>query len=223
MLAFYRRMLLERPVVTKSVTAAVIMVSGDAIQQRFEHQARLRAYERSSESDSAEASPASPASVALEERPDYLKDYDVARSTRMGVFALAIFGPVMSRWYGLLDRLYPGTSTKAVLLKTALDQAAMSPTFTLAFFTAIGAMEGRSLPEIKAKIADAYVPTLITTYQVWPVAQLVNFYAVPPSLRVLWTNAVGLGFNTYLSKMGNRDARQQATEAGQSAQTVPNQ
>lgn len=59
------------------------------------------------------------------------------RCARLSLYGLLLDGPVGHLWYQVLDRhVYPEnpTSTRAVLIKTALDQLVWGPLMTLVFF-----------------------------------------------------------------------------------------
>lgn len=43
------------------------------------------------------------------------------------------------------------------------------------------------------------LPTFLSGSLFWPAANLINFMAVPPSGRVVYANAAGLLWNTFLS------------------------
>ena len=45
---------------------------------------------------------------------------------------------------------------------------------------------------------------LYANWKVWPVAQLANFYVVPPNYRVLVVNTVGLFWNVILSFIAHK-------------------
>lgn len=85
----------------------------------------------------------------------------------------------------------------------ALDQSLMAPFSTVLFFASMSAMEQKSVDETKQIIKDKTLPTLIINWKIWPIAQMINMYFVPVSLRVLFLNVVGLGYNTILSRIAN--------------------
>jgi protein Mpv17 len=126
---------------------------------------------------------------------------DILRAARLGAYGFLIDGPVGSKWYDILEKyVYPteGTSTKAVLAKTALDQVVYATIMTAVYFAVIRAMEGQ--PDlIWATIQSKFVPTLAANYVIWPLAHVINFRFVPSEYRILYNNVVCVAWLTYLS------------------------
>ena len=60
---------------------------------------------------------------------------------------------------------------------------------------------GTSFADAKAKLW----PVLLTNWKVWPIAQVINFYAVPPHFQLLFVNAVGFFWTIYLNMMAYSD------------------
>lgn len=73
-----------------------------------------------------------------------------------------------------------------------------------AFIGVMGTMEGRSPPQIRQKYADLYKPALITNWQVWPIAQLINFRFMPLPYRVPFQSACGVFWTLYLSLINDK-------------------
>lgn len=101
--------------------------------------------------------------------------------------------------YELLDYKIKGNSLGKISYKIFLDQVIGAPVYVAMIFIVLGFLEGKSydevLTEIKVKGWDVYVANLI----VWPAAQFINFYFLPPQYRVLYINFVTLLFDVYLS------------------------
>lgn len=69
-----------------------------------------------------------------------------------------------------------------------------------------------------SKVKQAVVPTFISGSLFWPAANLINFMTVPPAGRVLYANAAGLLWNTFLS-YENSTKGVVATAAGSASKT----
>lgn len=126
-------------------------------------------------------------------------DYSFRRTCQFASVGLFIVGPILTKWYGVLDR-YIGSKTKsAVLKKVACDQLLFAPCFTGVFLTSLGFAQKKEIKEIQRSIQKNYGDILITNYKIWPATQLLNFYLTPLQYQVLVVQFVALFWNTYLS------------------------
>ncbi|KAL0958797.1 hypothetical protein HGRIS_014117 [Hohenbuehelia grisea] len=135
--------------------------------------------------------------------------HDFARTARLTFYGGCIFGPLMTKWYQLLNRIKFATPTRAVIYRVWLDQAFLTPLAVPVFYGSMATLEGKPFDAID-RIKSAYAPTLIRNWGVFIPTQIINFTIVPHHLRFLVVSVVGLFWNTYLS-MAN--AREQAAEA----------
>ena len=51
-----------------------------------------------------------------------------------------------------------------------------------------------------------------TNWTVWPGAQYINFAYIPTEQRVLYVTVLGIAWNSFLSYMGNRNAKTKKEE-----------
>ena len=116
----------------------------------------------------------------------------------MGV-GLCVFGPGMHIWYSMLDKVIRGTRSTAVAKKVFMDQAFFLPFYLGTFIVLMAFLRRESIIEIQEKVQRDYKPMLITSYELWPAVQVLNFAVIPSHHRVLVINFVGLLWNTYLS------------------------
>ncbi|KAJ3771535.1 hypothetical protein FB446DRAFT_789503 [Lentinula raphanica] len=146
--------------------------------------------------------------------------YDLDRTLRFFCFGFAI-SPLLGRWNVFLERHFPlrpstgagNVSLKALFKRVAADQIVMAPIGLSLFLASIGAMEGRSVPQIKQKFSDLYKPALITNWQVWPIAQLINFRFMPLPFRVPFQSTCGVFWTLYLSIINSKEDAKQDREA----------
>ena len=106
--------------------------------------------------------------------------------------AIAIFGPLATKWFGFLQSRVriPGRPNAEILARVGLDQAILAPTNLFVFLNYMAYMEGS---DPKKKIESTYTNALTKNWMVWPFVQLVNFKYTPLHHRVLVVNVVSLG------------------------------
>ncbi len=133
------------------------------------------------------------------ERRTLKMDYDFKRTFRFMGLGLCVFGPTMHVWYSFLDRLIKGTRSTMVAKKVFADQAFFLPIYLGGFIVLMSCLRKENVGEIRRKMLRDYKPMLITSYELWPAVQVLNFAVIPNHHRVLVINFVGLLWNTYLS------------------------
>jgi len=204
LLSWYLHHLHHRPVLTKSLTSALVGASGDMIQQTLEQRDRLSLYfiyRHDSFDDIAAGSTSTPP-----------LQYDVSRLLRQASFGLLIVGPMCHQWMKVLDiMVMASTPIRSAVMKTAVDQVTMAPFSTAVFFTYMALAEGKSHQQCRQTVATKTWPTLLINWQIWPAAVLFNMYFVPLPLRVLFLNTVGLGYSVVLSSIANSDSSNKST------------
>eukprot|EP00891_Asterochloris_glomerata_P003769 jgi/Astpho2/3769/e_gw1.00060.85.1_t len=186
----YSRALDTHPIQVKSATSFVGFLLGDAVAQAITGA-------RTGEADSTVglAPPAHAAGMS----------YDAFRTLRLVIFGMLMDGPIGHLWYTFLDsKVMPDNpkSNKAVVLKMMADQFLWAPFFSCIFFTVINGAPQNIIPDIQQKL----IPVLMANYALWPVAHLINFKLIPSKQRILYINAVQIGWSAYLSNVSSRRA-----------------
>ncbi|KAJ7083226.1 hypothetical protein C8R44DRAFT_652312 [Mycena epipterygia] len=126
------------------------------------------------------------------------KEHDFARTARLTFYGGAMFGPAMTKWYQLLNRIQFKSPTKAIVYRVWLDQCVLTPGAVIAFFASMAMLEGKP-DQVVPRIGAGYVPTLLRNWAVFVPTQVINFWLVPPHLRFVVVSVVSLFWNTYLS------------------------
>ncbi|KAF9446185.1 hypothetical protein P691DRAFT_804504 [Macrolepiota fuliginosa MF-IS2] len=137
--------------------------------------------------------------------------HDLARTLRLTVYGGLFFGPPMTLWYSLLNRLKFASPTRGLIYRVWLDQGILTPVAVAYFYGSMSLLEGK-LDEAIPRIQTAYVPTIIRNWAVYIPTQILNFSIVPPHLRLVTVCGVSLFWNTYLSA-ANAQHQQQQVEA----------
>jgi len=132
------------------------------------------------------------------------KPFDAMRTLRLGTFGLLIHGTTGHYFYGFLDSKLPGTKPITVATKVAIDQTIWNPIFGCMFFGYLNVMEGKSMEDYKNKISADLKTAVMGSWAVWVPAHTINFAFVPPAQRLLYINSIQIGYNVFLSFLGNK-------------------
>ncbi|KAI8342270.1 hypothetical protein BC941DRAFT_367852 [Chlamydoabsidia padenii] len=176
MFSIYNRLLTKHPILIQSISTGCLFGAGDLIAQQ-----------------------------GVEQRG--MDHHDFIRTGRMIVFGGIVAGPTLSTWYRFLEHNVKATTPfKALVKKVAIDQILFAPVFIGVFFSTQGLFEGKSVDQIKKKLDRGYQTAVINNYKLWPAVQLFNFYMVPLNHRLMVTNVVALGWNSYLSWINHQSS-----------------
>uniref|UniRef100_A0A7R9W596 Peroxisomal membrane protein MPV17 n=1 Tax=Pseudictyota dubia TaxID=2749911 RepID=A0A7R9W596_9STRA len=178
--AAYNDALEANPLVTKSITAGVILGSADFAGQ---------AIERATKEDSEGS-------------------VDLARAARFAVFGLVLQAPWNHFYYLLLDGVLPPTVepwTTTTGVKVVIDQFVQAPIFTVLIFIFLGLLEGKTTDAIKSQLDEDYKDTMLANWKLWVPATVVNIAFCPPILRVLFLNVVFFFWSIFLSLKLNKN------------------
>lgn len=174
---WYQRCLWRSPVLTKSLTASIIVGSGDFVGQCLE------------------------ATSAIS-----IDWWRCIRFALMGLFLQAPithyyyllldakFPPTLSPW------------TLTTLIKLLIDQCLWAPSFTLGVFLFMGLLEGDSLAQIAEQLHHEYATVITCNWKLWVPAAVVNMAWCPPELRVLYCNVIFFFWSIILSILLNASA-----------------
>mmetsp|Transcript_19658 Transcript_19658/g.33216 ORF Transcript_19658/g.33216 Transcript_19658/m.33216 type:complete len:200 (-) Transcript_19658:115-714(-) len=130
--------------------------------------------------------------------------YDFARTARLASFGFLVHGPTGHFFYGALDGKFPGTTPITVATKVLIDQTVWNPIFGVMFFSYLGICEGKTFKQIQEKLRADLSTAVMGSWAVWVPAHTLNFAFVPPNQRLLYINTIQIGYNIFLSFLGNR-------------------
>jgi hypothetical protein len=174
LLCDYRKRLVVAPMLTKSITSCVIAIAGEIFGSYFTASVRRLPVQ------------ISPRRIAV-----------------FGLYGLAVTGPILHLWYGLLENIVGKVIVTPSISRTALklfiDRVIFGPPFVLLTVFFLQFLQTLSTSKTLDYIRRSYVAVLLMNQKIWVVAQTVNFAVIPVELQVLFVNAVAIGWNTYLS------------------------
>lgn len=138
--------------------------------------------------------------------------YDPMRTLRMGSFGFLIHGSTGHFFYGFLDSKFPGTAPVTVATKVFIDQTIWNPIFGCMFFGYLNFVEGKSWDDYVTKLKTDLKTAVMGSWAVWVPAHTINFAFIPPSQRLLYINTIQIGYNVFLSFLGNKDIAEEPTK-----------
>lgn len=121
------------------------------------------------------------------------------RNAALVLVGLLAVGPLLSVWFDALEGLVPGGSIRAVLTRTALDQALQVPVMISLIFTLSALAEGHDAPYCAAKVRSKLLPTWKGCVGVWAPVQMLNQGVVPLRYRVMFQAFVSFFWDAYMS------------------------
>lgn len=171
--SLYNRLLMERPVITKSVTTGTLFAVGDLLSQLIENRTTPKDY-------------------------SYRR---TATMGSFGLFFAG--PALHNWYVNVLGKALPTPGLKYTAAKIAIDQTAFTAAFISTFYYYMSRMEGNSHEAGVAKIKKDLWPTIQANWLLWIPVQLANFSIIPLPYQVLVVNFTGLIWNTYLSYKSN--------------------
>ena len=195
LLAWYSRQLDTRPILTKSITSAIIGASGDVASQCIEKDVDATE-ETPNDNDDHQNKNNNNGSTSKDDTADGFW-LDTTRTARFGFLGLVLIGPVIHGWFEMLVRWFPGNTASTVVKRVALDQFIFSPVFVATFLASLWTLESQS--DIAQKLQEQLPSTVVANWSLWMPAQVINFRFVSPKYQVLFSNFVGFVWNVYLS------------------------
>ncbi|XP_022097145.1 mpv17-like protein 2 isoform X2 [Acanthaster planci] len=181
---------------TNTVSSGVLLSLGDVLQQVNERRiAKKKLLLKVSASGSMDH-------IGQVDGQETLPTFNWIRTGRM--LTIGIFlGPLNHYWYLALDKFLPGVKGRTVAKKILLDELIASPVMTSTFFVGMGLLEGKTLADSIDVLKKKFLTVYMVDIAVWPPVQAINFFLVPPQLRVIYVNVFILLWDVFLSFMNH--------------------
>lgn len=184
--AIYDGWLRASPMLTKSVTSAVLFGVGDRIAQRVEQW--KNGDDVASQSGSED-----------EDAENRIVTASTARTLRMMFWGGVLFAPIAHTWVNFVERTVGSSGRVVVTKKILLDMFAFAPCSNTLFYTTTKLLEGERPSDAFDFALQKMPKTLAANYTVWPFANVVTYGVVPLRYRILFINFVSMGWSTFLS------------------------
>ncbi|PWN52774.1 protein SYM1, partial [Violaceomyces palustris] len=129
---------------------------------------------------------------------------DYLRSLRMAFHGGVIYAPIMTTWLSLIGGIKMQSKVLQTVVRVAMDQIIIGPILPAVFFTSLTLLEGGDLKKVSEKLSKAWFDTWLVGVAVFTPASVINMTLIAPQNRILFVNAVGLSWNTFLSYKNSR-------------------
>ena len=150
----------------------------------------------------------------FEKKSNKNKKFDYIRAFRQGSFGV-IMTPYLHLQFNHIIPKYFANGKLPILKILAYDQTVNASVFIFAFFTYIDYFSGIDPKTSLQHTLVKFPSTIVANWQIWPMAQILNFTIVPAPYRVFFANIVGLFWNVYLSFVQNVKGKQMIEQTNQ--------
>lgn len=139
----------------------------------------------------------------IEIHRNIIRKFDLERLQKMSV-AGAILGAYAHKFYSILDTYIVGNSTQTLIKKVIIDLTINSTITIVLFFSLCGYIEGQAFKETLVEVKEKFFDIYKVDVCFWGPLQAINFYWVPPALRVTYVNILMIIYNVFLSWIKHR-------------------
>lgn len=138
-------------------------------------------------------------------------NYDYKQTVRFAIAGFLFVGPVVRGCLVGIDKIFGPTKNLVVLgKKLFLDQACIAPVFLACNITVLTLLKTASFDCAREEVYKNYWGLLTMNYSFWPFVQIVNFYFIPLTYRVLFGSTAAIIWNTLMSyKLFNKKLMQE--------------
>nr|CAF32093.1 hypothetical protein AfA19D12.025 [Aspergillus fumigatus] len=184
----YARVQQRRPYATQVVSSIVVYLCGDLSAQLL----------------FPSESPAQTSRVASEEKPaDSAEDGEGKAASSGGYDPLRTMRHLTSKFL-------------SILTKVSVQQAVFTPVFNTYFFSVHSLLAGASLEETFERLKVALPVSISNSVKLWPAVTAFSFVYVSPPFRSIFAGVIAVGWQTYLSWLNQKAAREVEAEMAES-------
>lgn len=172
----YLILLKKYPILTKSVTSAILSALGNLLSQTLEARKKAR-------------------------HGAATKEIDRAGAARYAIFGLLFTGPLSHYFYQLMEVWMPTTDPYCLVKRLLLDRLFFAPAFLLLFYFVMTVLEAKGWSDFERKMKSSYWTALKMNWKVWTPFQFINVNFVPVQFRVLFANVIAFFWYAYLASV----------------------
>ncbi|KAL4914944.1 hypothetical protein BDW62DRAFT_189615 [Aspergillus aurantiobrunneus] len=200
----YSRFQERRPYTTQLCSSLVIYLCGDlSAQFFFPPENSSSAVQKSTDSGKESSNGA-----AVEEGG---AGYDPWRTMRHLTVGIGSSIPSYS-WFMFLHNNFNFPSKfLSILTKVVVQQIVFTPVFNTYFFSVHSLLSGASLEETYERLKVALPRSVVNSAKFWPMVTAFSFMYVPPQFRNVFSGCIAVGWQTYLSWLNQKAAREVET------------
>lgn len=110
------------------------------------------------------------------------------------------------------------SKAQSVAIKVVVQQIVFTPVFNTYFFSAQSLLAGASLQESWERLQMALPVSIKNSLKLWPAVTAFSFLYVPPHFRSVFAGCIAVGWQTYLSWLNQKAAREVLLVAAASEQ-----
>ncbi|KAF8410183.1 hypothetical protein HHK36_002705 [Tetracentron sinense] len=204
-IGWYLGKIQSRPLLTKSVTSALIYTVADLSSQFLEELQTLNIVLVSMD-------------ATFFEYPSYgvkmltslqmitkqsFESFDSIRTLRMAGYGMLILGPSLHFWFNFVSKVLPKRDIFTTLKKIIMGQTIYGPFITAVFFSLNAGVQGENGAEIAARLKRDLIPTLRNGLMYWPMCDFITFKFIPVQLQPLVSNSFSYLWTIYITYMAS--------------------
>ncbi|KAE8375183.1 hypothetical protein BDV26DRAFT_268410 [Aspergillus bertholletiae] len=210
----YSRIQERRPYATQFWSSIVVYLCGDLSAQL------LFPSDSKSVKATAQENPESPSNTESEDgdAATFGGGYDPWRTLRHLTVGAGSSIPSYS-WFMFLHHNFNFASKfLSILTKVCVQQAVFTPVFNTYFFSVHSLLSGATFEETWERLKKALPVSITNSAKLWPAVTAFSFMYVPPQFRNIFSGVIAVGWQTYLSWLNQKAAREvEAKELAEAA------
>ncbi|KAL5334663.1 hypothetical protein BJX70DRAFT_377570 [Aspergillus crustosus] len=209
----YSRFQEKRPYTTQLVSSLVIYLCGDLSAQYFFPPEKAPLVVQSAQDEGEDGK----GTTAVEEEGEGEGGnggggggggYDPWRTLRHLTVGIGSSIPSYNWFMFLHNNFNYASKPLSILTKVVVQQIVFTPVFNTYFFSIHSLLSGASVQETYERLKVALPQSIVNSAKFWPAVTAFSFMYVPPQFRNVFSGVIAVGWQTYLSWLNQRAARE---------------